>query len=332
MDSFPIADQNSVNTFLKQYELGKNCHIKTCYTARTHHTCQFQLDCSDIGKTENFLLLAVEPASKDHLAFTASLIEHLARQDTPVTPCIKNSRNEYLSLFGHCPALLFQLPEHQSPILQNGGSCQQIGAFLGKMHANSAGFSETYGNTRSLVWLNLSANELLPQLSTGDASLLREQLDRFKNTIDSKPDLPSGPLIGSLFKDQLFFQDDSIQESRLHTSTLQAVTGFYFSCTDWFLLDVAQAVNEWCCNEQGELDKDLTKALLCAYHQERPFTPCENQYWQDVLCFSATRFWVSRLLTSLIPEQAGCPSIKHDPDEYKQKLHRRITGYCPLPR
>lgn len=332
MDSFPIADQNSVNAFLKQYELGKNCQIKTCYTARTHHTCQFQLDCSDTDKAENFLLLIVNPASRDHLVFTSSLIEHLTSKNTPVTPCIKNNQEEYISLFGHCPALLFQLPDGHAPNHNNENVCQQIGAFLGKMHANSAGLSTTYGNPRSLVWLNLSAEELLPQLSVGDASLLREQLDRFKSTIDNNPDLPAGPLIGSLFKDQLFFQGGPIQDAPLQNGSLQAVTGFYFSCTDWLLLDVAQAVNEWCCNEQGELDKDLTKALLYAYHQERPFTPCESQYWQDILCFSATRFWISRLLTSLIPERAGCPSIKHDPDEYKQKLLRRITGYCPLPR
>lgn len=326
MASFQICDQHSIKTFLTQYNLvkgsqGGDCQINAAYSARTHHTCRFQLDSENSIGVRRFLLLAVEQTALDRLVFTASLIEYLIKQDISVTPCIKNQKGKYISQFGDYPALLLELPHGTHPEHQEKTVCEQIGTFLGKMHAKSVDFFEEYGNPRSLVWLNLSAEELLPQLSIGDASLLKEQLERFKSTVDSQPDLPSGPLIGSLFKDQLFFDNES----------LQAVTGFYFSCTDWLLLDVAQAVNEWCCNEQGELDKHLTKALLAAYHQERPFTPCENQYWQDVLCFSATRFWVSRLLTSLIPERAGCPSIQHDPEEYKNKLKRRITGYCPLP-
>jgi len=325
MAAFKVNDLNSIKSFLTQYSLveyqGDNCQINDSYSARTHHTCRFQLSSTDTTDTRRFLLLAVEHTALDRLSFTASLIEHLTGQGTPVTPCIKNQQGDYISSFGDCPALLLEFPCGTHPDHQDKIVCEQIGAFLGKMHANSSSFETKYGNPRSLVWLNLSADELLPQLSIGDASLLKEQLERFKSTVDSQPDLPSGPLIGSLFKDQLFFESNA----------LQAVTGFYFSCTDWLLLDVAQAVNEWCCNEQGELDKQLTKVLLAAYHQERPFTPCENQYWQDILCFSATRFWVSRLLTSLIPERAGCPSVQHSPEEYKNKLKRRITGYCPLP-
>jgi homoserine kinase type II len=321
MAFYPISDQQSIKTFLAQYVWGEDCQIIACYTARTHHTCRFQLKNSSDANAHDFLLLAVEPPAQDHLVFTAALVDYLIAQGIPVTPCIKNNHNEYLSLLGQYPALLFQLPDGQFPNHHDEFICQQIGAFLGKMHTKSRDFTEKYGNTRSLVWLNLSADELLPQLSIGDASLLNEQLVRFKSTIDRNPNLPTGALIGSLFKDQLFFRNNQ----------LQAVTGFYFSCTDWLLFDVAQAVNEWCCNEQGELDKSLTKALLTAYHKERPFTEQERQHWQDILCFSATRFWVSRLLTALMPEQAGCPSIKHDPDKYKQKLKRRITGFYPLP-
>ena len=322
MVSFPNSDQNDLETFLRQYELGNTVEITKNYTARTHHTCHFQLDNVEQRKSEPFLLLTVEPTALDRLTFTALFLEHLTEQGVPIAPCLKNRQGEYISQYDQFPALLFALPSGNHPEKPNEKICSQIGAFLGTMHTSSANFNKTYGNPRSLVWLNLSADELIPQLSIGDASLLKEQLERFKNTIDSKPNLPTGPLIGSLFKDQLFFQGE----------TLEAVTGFYFSCTDWLLLDVAQAVNEWCCNEQGELDKHLTNALLSAYHEERPFTPCESQYWQDILCFSATRFWVSRLLTSLIPDRAGCPSIRHNPNEYRQKLRRRITGYCPLPK
>lgn len=321
MASFLTSDINNLQVFLNQYSLGDADRIEATYTARTHHTCRFQLKSTQSSVSGSFLLVVVEPAAEGRLAFSAALIEHLHNRDIPVTPCLSNNQNSYISLFGDSPALLFKLPEGQPPHQPDLATCKAIGAFLGKMHAGSQGFSLSYGNPRSLVWLNLATEELLPQLAKGDAALLTEQLLRFKHTIDSNPDLPSGALIGSLFADQLFFQGE----------TLQAVTGFYFSCTDWLLFDVAQAVNEWCCDEHGELDRQLTQVLLCAYHSERPFTACEGQYWQDILCFSATRFWVSRLLTSLPSESEATPSIAHDPEEYQQKLQRRITGYYPLP-
>ncbi|MEH6617193.1 MAG: phosphotransferase [Porticoccus sp.] len=321
MASFITSDINNLQVFLSQYSLGDAEQIEATYTARTHHTCRFQLKCANSSAPSPYLLVVVEPAAEERLVFSSALIEHLHNRGIPVTPCLSNNKNNYISLFGDSPALLYKLPEGQPPRQTNLVFCKEIGAFLGKMHAKSQNFSLSYGNPRSLVWLNLATEELLPQLATGDAALLTEQLSRFKHTIDSNPNLPCGPLIGSLFADQLFFQGE----------TLEAVTGFYFSCTDWLLFDVAQAVNEWCCDEHGELDRQLTKALLCAYHAERPFTPCEEQYWQDILCFSATRFWVSRLLTSLPSEKSSAPSVVHDPSEYKQKLQRRITGYHPLP-
>jgi len=319
--SFITSDINNLQGFLSQYSLGDAEHIEATYTARTHHTCRFQLKSTNSPASSPYLLVVVEPAAKERLVFSSALIEHLHNGDIPVTPCLSNNQNNYISLFGESPALLYKLPEGQPPHQTNVTICKEIGTFLGKMHAKSQDFSLSYGNPRSLVWLNLATEELLPQLTTGDAALLTEQLSRFKHTIDSNPNLPCGPLIGSLFADQVFFQGE----------TLEAVTGFYFSCTDWLLFDVAQAANEWCCDEHGELDRQLTNALLCAYHAERPFTPCEEQYWQDILCFSATRFWVSRLLTSLPSEKNSTPSVAHNPSEYKEKLQRRITGYHPLP-
>lgn len=328
MATFPVLNNDSLTIFLKQYSLGDDCRISVSYSARSHHTCRFQLNVPHTGQSapdteniENFLLLAVEPGAHEHLTFITSLVEYLYHHNIPVTPCIKTNQQTLISSYHRYPVTLFRLPRHYDQIQPNKKICQQIGTFLGKMHSKSSNFPSVYGNPRSLVWLNLAAEELLPKLSAGDAALLKEQLNRFKTIVDNHPNLPCGPLIGSLFKDQLFFQDNN----------LQAVTGFYFSCTDWLLLDVAQAVNAWCCNDSGELDKQLTTTLLAAYHAERPFIPSEHQYWQDILCFATTRFWVSRLLTTLIPEKVGYPSIVNSAEECKQKLRCRITGYYPLP-
>ncbi|PHQ58649.1 MAG: hypothetical protein COA29_00170 [Porticoccus sp.] len=317
MSSFLLPNIRTLNHFLVQYSPERLvADIDAVYAARNHLTCRFSVVAGD-----RFFLVVAGEAARDRLAFSARLGNHLRGRQIPVTPCLADNSGHHVTNYGESPALLFQLPEGHAPEQPNPSICQEIGTFLGRMHASTRGFSEQYSNPRSLIWLDLAAQEVTDQLSAGDAALLKEQLIRFRRTAEAGPVLPSGPLIGSLFADQLIFKG----------AQLQAVTGFFFACTDWLLLDVAQAVNEWCCNQQGELDRQLTSALLDAYAAERPFSAVENQYWQDILCFSATRFWISRLLNSLLPEHGDTLSIKRDPAEYKEKLHRRIVGYIPLP-
>ncbi|MEZ5530644.1 MAG: hypothetical protein R3E57_12060 [Porticoccaceae bacterium] len=316
MSAFMSPDKDNLRDFLNQFVPGEVTAIEATYQARNHLTCRFR---STSPQTNSrYLLVAALPGGRDRLEYAGSLIPYLIQLGLPITPCIPSSQGEYVALYGDCPALLLKLPEGLSPKHGDIEVCRQIGSFLGKMHAKSQGFEPQYCNPRSLLWLNFAAEELSPLLSTGNESLLREQLNRFRRTVESVTDLPSGPLIGSIFPDQLFFQGGK----------LEAVSGFYFSCTDWLLLDVAQAVNEWCCQANGELDKHLCQALLNAYRVERPFTHTEGQYWQDILCFSATRFWVSRLLTSLTGEPS---TTARPPEEYQQKLQRRLMGYYPLP-
>ena len=317
MSSFLLPDIRTLNHFLVQYSPERLvAGIDAIYSARNHLTCRFSVVAGD-----RFFLVVAGEAARDRLAFSARLVNYLRGQQIPVTPCLADHSGHHVTNYGESPALLFQLPEGQAPKQPNPSICHEIGTFLGKMHASTCGFSEQHSNPRSLIWLDLAAQEVIDQLSAGDAALLKEQLIRFRRTAEAGPVLPSGPLIGSLFADQLIFRG----------AQLQAVTGFFFACTDWLLLDVAQAVNEWCCNQQGELDRQLTSALLDAYAAERPFTAVENQYWQDILCFSATRFWISRLLNSLLPEHGDTLSIKRDPAVYKEKLRRRIVGYIPMP-
>lgn len=317
MSSFLAPDIASIQSFLEQYSLDHDIAIESTYVARNHLTCRFHFKPPHSGR---YLLVAVVTGAKDRLTYSSLLVQHLVKQGLPVAPCASNHQGTFISSYGDHPALLYQLPEGHTPEHHDLNVCQQIGTFLGKMHTNSRSFEPEYCNPRSLVWLSFAAQELTPILSSGEESLLHEQLARFKRTLEAAPELPTGPLIGSLFADQLIFADRQ----------LVAVTGFYFSCSDWWLLDVAQAVNEWCSNPHGELDKHLCHAFLNAYRAERPFTATEAQYWQDILCFSATRFWVSRLLASLSTEGDSI-AHKSDPEEYHQKLQRRLVSYYPLP-
>lgn len=328
---FVRPEPEALSAFLVPFGRGKVISIHSIYPARTHLTCHFSCYSSpDSSSAQQHLqLVTMLSGEQQRLEFAIRLNHYLQQHNLPISPIlgVQGQEKQYIGTLNNHPAIVFELPEHLGHLPEKHITCQQIGEFLGKMHHHSQHFTEKQINPRSLLWLQWATESLKPHLSIGDTALLQEQVNRLKKTSDASPNLPIGGLLGSCFQDQLIFKGNILQQ----------VTGFYFCCSDWLLLDVAQAVNEWCCDTNGALDAELADQLLNAYQQYRPFTTTENQYWQDILCFSATRFWVSRLLTQyMTSENYRLPSttknIRQNPDEYRHKLQHRIYGFHPLPQ
>ena len=172
MSSFLLPDIRTLNHFLVQYSPERLvAGIDAIYSARNHLTCRFS-----VGAGDRFFLVVAGEAARDRLAFSARLVNYLRGQQIPVTPCLADHSGHHVTNYGESPALLFQLPEGQAPEQPNPSICQEIGTFLGRMHASTCGFSEQHSNPRSLIWLDLAAQEVIDQLSAGDAALLKEQL------------------------------------------------------------------------------------------------------------------------------------------------------------
>src|SRR5690606_15637300 len=159
-----------------------------------------------------------------------------------------------------------------------------------------------------------SRAEVAPLLSSDDIALCDEQIRRYRRLLDT--DLPRGAIHADLFRDNALFEN----------GTLAAVIDFLFACTDWWLLDLAIALNDWCSTREAPgFDAQLSTAMLNAYGRVRPFTLAEHDAWQDMLCIAAARFWVSRLLATLNADRA-----RKDPAEYRALLLHRRTIAPPL--
>jgi len=104
------------------------------------------------------------------------------------------------------------------------------------------------------------------------------------------------------------------------------VTGFidfYYACTDYLILDVAIAVNDWCVNVDGSFDKARLNAFLDAYKKIRSFNDNEDQAWNDMLRLASLRFWVSRL-NDFYHVVEGELTYTKDPNHFKKILKQRI--------
>lgn len=279
------------------------------------------------GPVSRFVLTLLEAGNRQQAEFSTALAQRLQRAGLAVPHLLSDASGVAIHRLSGKPTLISQRIDGAHPQHVTAAHCRAIGEFLGAMHSAGDGFPLRHNNLQGLPWASVTLDTLLRelpanvQLPVGDQVLLQEQIERYRKVCEQGGGLPVGPIHADLFRDNTLFIGEE----------LKAVIDFNSACTDYLLLDVAIAVNDWACNKRGELEPTLVKALLDAYQQERPFTQPERQNWQDMLCFGAALFWMSRLVTRYLGAADLTRREDKDPNEYRRKLQHRLIGVAPIP-
>ncbi len=261
-----------------------------------------------------WVLTLIEYADRQQVAFTARLLQHLAQAGLPVPAPLRSRDGQLWQELAGKPAWLIPRISGRHPDRIEPHHCAAVGDVLGAMHRAGEIFDTVHNNTRGLDWLQHTAPRLT--LPTDQRALLQRQVDRWQFL--TRTPLPTGPIHGDLFHDNALFDG----------SRLVGIIDFLFCCTDWLLLDVAIAVNDWCAEPDGSIDAQRCHALLAAYSAHRPFTVAEHHHWREVLALAATRFWVSRLVTA---RTADTPTTAKDPEPYRRMVEQRLQAAPDLP-
>ncbi|MFA5493212.1 MAG: homoserine kinase [Porticoccaceae bacterium] len=267
------------------------------------------------GGAGGYVLTLVETADAQQIDFAARLATHLHQCRLPVPAPLAAGSGERIHRLAGKPALVFDRIAGRHPDPVENEHCAAIGDFLARAHLAAADWPATLDNRRGLGWMMAAAEGVEKLLGAGDRALLAGQLSRYRQLLAERPALPRGAIHGDLFHDNSLFAD----------GRLAAVIDFYNASSDWLLLDVAVAVNDWCRGEAGAIAADRFAALVGAYRQVRPFSAAEIHHWPEVLAIAATRFWLSRLLA------AGGHGGHKDPGEYRAKLLDLRQGAPALP-
>lgn len=277
-----------------------------------------QHDCERI--LSHYVLTILENTPVPQMQFSAALCCHLADQGLPVPAPLRDSSGQCTFLLAGKYALIFPKAEGQHPPQASEQHCQILGQYMARAHRSDDKFQWQLNNSRGLPWLSTGAEALLESIDKEEMSLINHQLESYQH-LTQVANLPVGPIHGDLFTDNTLFLGDQ----------LSAVIDFYNACTDWLLLDVAIAVNDWC-TKPGEvaLDPSLATAFTSSYHRVRPFTNAERDHWQAILCLAATRFWVSRLLGVHRPELLGGEVKTKNPNDYRDRLLQRLQSVPEL--
>ncbi len=257
-----------------------------------------------------YVLTLFESHSEKEVGYFLDVTRHLADHRLPTANPIADRDGVSLKRLAGKPAALVMRMVGQSVDRPSQGQVAELGAMLGRMHRVGRDYGRVRGNDRGPLWWRGIAGELLAQLPSDEAELLRFELAHHTTTWPE--DLPQGLIHADLFRDNVLFSGES----------LTALLDFNNACTDMLMFDVAICLNDWCSEADGRLDMARAVTLLSAYQRARTLTQQECQALPLLLRAAALRFWISRLKHR--QEHPGGDLVhSKDPDEIRDILEWR---------
>jgi homoserine kinase type II len=302
------------------------------YTSVTRSQLERWLEAYDLGRLENlqgiaagientnyfvttsagqYVLTLFEKLQPEELPFYLGLMTHLSAAGIPCPRPVADRAGEVLGTLNGKPAtLVSRLPgrDVSAPGLNH---CAAVGAMLAQMHLAAQTYAATLANPRGMAWWRTAAREVMPRMPSHEVQLLDDELS-FQAAHPPAAVLRRSAVHADLFRDNVLFDG----------AVIGGVLDFYFACTETLLYDLAVTVNDWCVDNDGELDEHRTRALLEAYHAVRPIEPAERAAWPQMLRAGALRFWLSRLFDFHCP-RTGELTFAKDPGHFRRVLAAR---------
>jgi homoserine kinase type II len=307
MSVFTRVTEAELAAWLKDYSLGSLLELQGI-AAGIENTNYFVTTSNG-----RFVLTLFEKLSARELPFYLNLMAHLARHGIPCPAPMADRHNRFLGELNGKPACIVSRLCGKSLARPEASHCAAVGAMLGQMHIAGQSFGKSMANARGTAWRSQAAQQVRPFLTESDAALLDSEVAFHEQ--HGLQELPQGVVHADLFRDNVLF--DGLR--------IGGLIDFYFACNDSMLYDVAITANDWCLNDDAAPDPARTRALLAAYHAERPFTEQEAELWPVALRLAALRFWISRLYDLHLPRD-GEMIHAHDPGQFKRILQRHIAA------
>jgi homoserine kinase type II len=257
-----------------------------------------------------YVLTITEDLSFDEVSFFNDLLHLMARTELPVPDPIRTLDGMSSSIFCSKPTWLFPRLPGTHPEKITASHCYAIGRSLAILHetAKSAKYERT--NPYDLVWIKTTLAQVATEIDDASLAALTQILAAHEQMIRDEPDLPRGIIHGDLFRDNTLFVDNE----------LTGILDFYHACEDYLIQDIAITQNDWCRNDAGGLDQELSEALLQAYTEVRPLTQDEQRYLPLFHQLAALRFSLTRLLSGSDGEYLK------DPEEFLDLARMLVAG------
>jgi homoserine kinase type II len=272
----------------------------------------------------DLVLTLFEELGEREAAFLSPLLTHLHDAGIAVAAPLTDRRAQALNHLAGKPAQLAPRLAGSHPYTPGLAQCRAMGAALASLHIALRGYPLQRENTHGQAWWEAVAKRWLPKLPPAERSLLNNLLARYAQTLTERPALPMGLIHGDLFRDNTLMRDD----------TVTAILDFSETSHDYWLLDIAITVNDFCrhWSQNGPSDgagdhngeaPDTTRrtAFLQGYESRRPLSADEKSALPVFLAVAAMRFWLSRLdvgARNAAEGRSGEHVLEKDPAEMRE--------------
>ena len=249
------------------------------------------------------------------LPFFLSLMAHMARCGLPSARPVADRTGATLHTLAERPAALIEFLPGQCLDWPDEAACHEMGIMLARVHDAGATFEGNRTNPLSLGgWKSLAdacganTDRCAPDL----AALITDELaflgQNWPN--ETAPDLPRGVVHTDFFPDNVLFNEGG---------GISGLIDFYFSCTDYFVFDLAVCLTAWCFDAGHRPLPGNAAAFLAGYRSRYHQSPRETAILPVMLRGSALRFLLTRTYDWLNQVPGAVVKVK-DPLEYRTKL------------
>jgi len=307
MSVFTTVTSDQLGLWLQSYPLGALRDLKGIASGITN-TNYFVT--TEQGR---YVLTLFEKNTADELPYFLELMAHLADHAIPCPHPVASRDDGYLGVLNGKPAALVTCLRGSSIESPDAQHCAEMGAVLARMHLAGATFPQVMQNPRGPHWWNQTADAVTGFLDQTRRDLLQNEL-AFQAACRHF-DLPRGVIHADMFRDNVLFEG----------GRLTGLIDFYYACNDAWAYDLAITVNDWCMEDGGQIDPLRARAMLHAYHAERPLTASEHVAWPALLRAAALRFWLSRLYDQCYPQPGELTHAK-DPEHFRRILAQHVAA------
>ncbi|MDP2226924.1 MAG: homoserine kinase [Moraxellaceae bacterium] len=280
-----------------------------------------------LGDGREFVLTLFEELNAADAAFLGPLLAHLDRAGIPVAAPLADGRGQRLGMLAGKPAQLAPRIAGQHPLTPDAATCATMGQALAKLHVALRDYPLARANSHGADWWAAVAERQHPHLDADGQRLLDRLRQQHADTLRRHPNLPQGLIHGDLFRDNTLY--DNTPDAG---PALRAVLDFSECSRDYWLLDIAITLNDFCRQWPGDApDAQRRDAFLAAYASVRPLTADERAALPVFMATAAMRFWLSRLeVASRNAEEArtGEHVLEKNPQEMRSLAAALLTSTC----
>ena len=308
MAVYTKLNKKDVEEILSNYNLGKLDEFKGIEEG-IENTNYFLL----VNKKKFILTIYEKRVKSKDLPFFSELMCLLNKANFKCPVPIVNNQNKTLTDFAGKKLMIVSFLEGKAKQNLSPDNCKSIGFEVAKMHNITKDFKLKRQNDLSIKsWRSLfnSIKDKSANIHKDLPKLIEQNLNDVEKNWPKN--LPKGIIHADLFHDNIFFNKDKFS----------GIIDFYFSCEDFFALEIAICFNALCFDgSTNNLSFNVTKAknFIEGYTSVKKITDQEKSSFKVLSQGAALRFLRTRVFDAVNRVEGAIVRVK-DPIEYLKRL------------